>query len=170
MPQTTDPDDAELERRLHASRVMADAPETLIQRAIDLWQPRAAPARAGSTPSPWRRLVARLLSDSAGVPATALGLRAGDGGVRQLLFSAEGRDIDLRIEGAGAGRWRVAGQVLGPDAAGHAEWHAADGSVTRVDWNELAEFEFLSVAAGGGTLWLRGGDWEAELAIDEPRR
>lgn len=155
---TPDPDDdARLEQRLHASRALVDAPEWLVQRVID-----AGPAV--SAPPPRRRLLARLSFDSGGLPAHAHGLRSTAlAGSRQLLYSTDGRDIDVRVTPVeGSAAWRISGQVLGPDAAGTAELRAGD-AVRSVPWNELCEFVFDGVPGEPCTLVLRGDDWEVEL-------
>jgi hypothetical protein len=152
------PDDDTLQRRLRDSRQLEDAPEHLIQRAIDLWQPRAAAATAGGA---LRRWIATLRFDSAAGDNLALGLRAsGASATRQMLFSAEGRDIDLRLEPLADRTWRISGQVLGPDAAGIAELRCGDAVPQQVAWNELSEFEFEPVATGVCALTLRADGWE----------
>lgn len=156
------PDPTELEQTLRASRRLEDAPETLIQRAIDLWQPRAASgAGAGGLLQRWR---ATLRFDSAATGHAALGLRSsGSLMTRQLLFSIEGRDIDLRLEPLRDGQWRITGQVLGPDAVGMAELRCGDAPLQRVAWNELAEFEFEPVPADICVLVLRSDGWEIDV-------
>jgi hypothetical protein len=171
-PDRPDPDDERLADALRASRVMHDAPDALIERAIGLWTPRAAVATA-TPPSALRRLLATLRFDSAGAAPLAFGLRSagGAGEVRQLLFSLDGRDVDLRIAPSGEpGRFRLSGQVLGPDAAGSVAFDCA-GAHGETAWNELAEFGFDGVPAGDCRLVLRAADWEAELpAIALPPR
>lgn len=152
------PDDELLQRRLRDSRQLEDAPEHLIQRAIDLWQPRAAAATESGA---LRRWIATLRFDSAASDHLALGLRTGGASTtRQMLFSAEGRDIDLRLEPLADRRWRISGQVLGPDAAGIAELRCGDAAPQQVAWNELCEFEFEPVATGICALTLRADGWE----------
>lgn len=153
------PDPAELEQMLRESRHLEDAPETLIHRAIGLWQPRATPA--ASEGGMLQRWLATLRFDSAATGNVALGLRSsGVAATRQMLFSAEGRDIDLRLEPLPDRQWRISGQVLGPDAAGMAELRCGDAPVQRVAWNELAEFEFAPVAGDICLLTLRSDGWE----------
>lgn len=163
MTTSTEPDDDALAHALHRSRVLEDAPEALIQRAIGVFQARPSPQAA---PGLRRRLAALLSFDSATLAGgQALGLRAGAdmGETRQLLFSAEGRDVDLRITPAADGRhWQVSGQVLGPDVSGTAELSVA-GMQLQTAWNELAEFSFDGVPAGDCSLVLRSADWELVL-------
>lgn len=153
-----EPDD--LERSLRQSRRLEDAPEALIQQAIGLWQPRAAPAAAGVLQR-WR---AALRLDSAASGPLALGLRAsGTAQTRQLLFSAEGRDIDLRAEPLPDRQWRISGQVLGPDTQGWAELRCGEAPLQQVAWSELAEFEFAPVPAGKCVLSLRSDGWQIDI-------
>lgn len=159
-----DPDDDALADALRRSRTLDDAPEALIQRAIDLWQPRARPAAGAGV---LRRLVATLSFDSAATAPQALGLRGAAlpaaAEPRQLLFTADGRDVDLRVVPATDGRlWQVSGQVLGPDEQGTAQLRSGD-AVAETAWSALAEFRFDAVAPGPCTLTLRSGDWELEL-------
>jgi hypothetical protein len=151
------PDDEQLARELRASRQLDDAPEAVIQRAIHLFAARApAPVAA---PGLVQRLVATLTFDSAGLAPLAAGLRAESAPTRQLLYAADGRDIDLRIATTDVGRsFVVSGQVLGPDETGVAVLSAPNGELT-VAWNELSEFQFDAVGPGSCQLTLRAGDW-----------
>lgn len=156
--------DAELADALRHSRVLQDAPESVIQRAIDVF---AARPRAAAVPSPaggLRRLAAVLGFDSATLTPQAAGLRSGGVGParpRQMLFSAEGRDVDLRIEAAPGG-CQVSGQVLGPDAAGRVELQCGAFHADR-DWTDLAEFRIDGVPAGICRIVLRSEGWEMVL-------
>lgn len=160
------PTDASLEQALSASRGMVDAPEQTILRAIDLWQERPAPAAGGSV---LRRIGAALTFDSASIAPMALGIRSANPGARQLLFTAGGRDIDLRIAAqanGSAAKFNVSGQVFGPDVVGQAELTASNYLATRA-WNELSEFSFDDVPLGTCTLVLRSAEWEIELPAFE---
>jgi hypothetical protein len=156
----TDPEDEALARALRASRVMHDAPEAVLQKAMALFEARV-PA-----PAPRSRLRALLAFDSAGASPLAFGQRSGGSAMRQLLFSLEGRDIDLRIAPAPeAGLFELSGQVLGPDAGGTVLLVQGDGSAEHAaTLNELGEFRLLPVAAGTWQLTLELG----ALAIDLP--
>jgi hypothetical protein len=157
------PDDESLARELHASRQLHDAPEAVIQRAIHVFAARATAPAAQPAPGLLQRLVATLTFDSAGLAPLAAGLRAESAPTRQLLFSADGRDVDLRIATTDDGRrYVVSGQVLGPDEAGVAVLSAVDGELT-VAWNELSEFHFDAVGPGTCQLTLRAGAWEILL-------
>jgi hypothetical protein len=142
-----------------AGRQLPDAPAVWIARAEALMPgPVAgAVARAGEA---LRRLAATLTFDSRARPA--LGMRGDTGTGRQLLFSAEGRDIDLRIVG-GHGVFTLAGQVLGPDEAGTARLDAGDGAGRTATLDAFGEFRFDNVAAGRAVLTLHLGDDEIAL-------
>jgi hypothetical protein len=160
-PDADDPDSA-LATRLMRTRDLADAPEHLIDRAIGLFQ---RPLLQGGGPGWLRQLTAILRFDSAAEPAQAMGLRSAADGGRQLLFFVEGRDIDVRIvpqETPFGRRWKLSGQVLGPDASGKAELRTGNGAASS-DWDELCEFSFDHVPAGCCSLVIRTQDWEVSL-------
>ena len=120
IPDLTDDELAALARR--AAR-LPDAPPDWQRAAESLWQAReaAAPsAMASAIGAVLRRVVAALAFDSAAGPALAPGMRSVGGPVRQLLFSALDRDIDLRVAPHDDGGFVLQGQVLGPDAGGRA--------------------------------------------------
>jgi hypothetical protein len=160
--------DADLEQALRESRSLQDAPEHLIQRAIDLWQhqPLAQPARRAEAGGAIQRVLAALRFDSRSTSALAMGLRATAAAeTQQLLFSAEGHDIDLRItpvtHADGQRGWEVRGQVFGPSAQGSVELLCGDVSVLRA-WDDLGEFCFDAVGAGQWRAVLRGAAVEIE--------
>jgi hypothetical protein len=156
------PTDIPLERLLHQSRRLDEAPEALIQRAIGLWQPRAM-TRPTAPAGALRRLVAALSFDSGASTPAALGLRSGALATRQLLFTAEGHDVDLRLEPMAGGLWKISGQVLGPDSQGSAVLRPAGAPAQQVAWSPLAEFSFDPVAAGACQLLLRTEAWEIDI-------
>lgn len=142
-----------------AERLLPDAPAAWIRRAEALL-PGAA-ARAGAA---LRRLVATLRFDSLQQPA--LGMRGDAGAGRQLLFSVEQRDIDLRVL-SGRGGVALIGQVLGPDEQGEIHLQAADGGVHTTVLDALGAFRFDAIAPGPAVLTLRLGADEIVLpAID----
>lgn len=153
---------------------LPDAPAALVRAALDLWpQSRLASAPA---PVPWAtlaapaqaalRAVAAVLSfDSWARPALAAGMRSGETDTRHLLFTARGRDIDLRISPS-AGGFALSGQVLGPDETGTVELAAArePGRAARPAARQAALDELGGFRLDGleqGTVWLTlrmGGD------------
>ncbi len=178
-----DDDDEALAAALGASRVLQDAPEALVLRAIGLWQQpavvpvAASPSVAASALGGLRRLVATLVFDSLDHGALAGGRRGaatmGHLAARQLLYSTDGRDIDLRLTPLDGGtRWVLSGQVLGPELSGQAELRPTPAAGTAdmppaqvVAWNELAEFEFAPMEAGPCSLVLSAADWTVELGL-----
>jgi hypothetical protein len=142
MTPLPEPTDDELEHQLRGSRALQSAPEPVIQRAFAIWQPRAAAA-----PSLLHRLVAALSFDSGWAAAPALGVRSTGGRQRQLLFTVQGHDVDLRIAPRPAGRFLISGQVLGPTPSG--ELALAIGShAQHAVLDELGEFRFEPAPAG----------------------
>jgi hypothetical protein len=154
-------DDDALERQLVASRELEDAPESLVLQAIALWDQRPRPL----APPTMRRVLLAALSFDSTQPVTALaGVRAHEE-ARHLLFSMEGRDVDIRIKRSGAGvaaGWIVSGQVLGPDQAGTTTIRCGDFQAT-VQWSDLCEFHVEPVPPGECEVSLHTEDWEAVL-------
>ena len=159
--------DDEFVHLVQRALALPDAPQPLVRAAIGLW-PAARPSALKSMADAALRLVAAALSfDSWSRPATALGMRAGASQTRHLLFSAMGRDIDLRITPA-ADHYALTGQILGPDDAGRVELalqpdagsappDAPGARVTALD--SLGEFRLDGVRVGTYRLTLRlGGD------------
>jgi hypothetical protein len=165
MTTPTDPTDEQLEQALRASRTLEDAPAWLVERVIARGPSAstAVPARP-TLPELLRQVLAQLVSDTGTVPALALGLRSTGPGLRHLLFTAEGRDIDLRITPAGAagGGWVIAGQVLGPAFHGEVGL-VGDGVDANAALDDSAEFRFGPVRAGRWRLTLIGADVRIEL-------
>lgn len=166
VPATT-PDagaDAALTARLHASRVLLDAPETVVHKAIGIFQRHAA--AQVPAPSLLQRLVAQLRFDSGLQPGVPQGVRgAGTARTRQLLFSSEGRDIDLRIlpvPGRHPPCFDLAGQMFGPDEPGTVQV-VGDGYLASAAWNERSEFHLNGVPAGVLRITLSTDAWQIEL-------
>jgi hypothetical protein len=154
--------DAAIEQSLRASRDLLDAPEHVIHRALAIYTRQ----RVEEQPSFLRRLAAVLTFDSGAASPLAFGMRSSGGAVRQLLFSVEGRDIDLRIAPAAqAQTFALSGQILGPDSLGIVVMEPEAGGERReVALSELGEFQLPPVAAGIYKLTLE----LADMAIDLP--
>lgn len=186
MSQSPAPDDDPIfTQRLRRALAEPDAPAAWVQRAQALLQPAAASAPIPVAPTfgdtlaagaraLLRQIRATLTADSAAAaPHLAHGLRAvgaaaGTGAPRHLLFSAEGRDIDLRISAAD-GAWRMSGQVLGPDERGELTLvgPALDQPARHTALDALGEFRIDGLAPGLYHLTLRLGDAEVVLpALD----
>lgn len=157
-------DDDALARALrHLPRGLHSAPQGVIQAAIDLYR---SPAPAA--PSLLDRLQALMSFDSrlslaAGVRNATLGAP-----VRQLVFTAPGCDVDLRIEplldAQGEGQVQVSGQLLGPQGEVQA-WLQVAGQEWRAPCDELSSFRFDRVPAGATTLRLQSAQWELTLPL-----
>jgi hypothetical protein len=94
-------------------------------------------------PSFVRRVVASLSFDSF-TTAPAFGLRSQTGSGRQLLYSTEAADIELRVSPEN----EVAGQILGPTCEyGEVNLESESFSAS-AKLNELCEFSFGSVPTG----------------------
>lgn len=165
-----DPDDDALAAALHASRTLVDAPESVIQRAIGLFE--ASPRRAARPLLP--RLLAALQFDSGGLSPLAHGMRSTGGEVRQLLYTLDDCDIDLRVAPADGteGRYSLTGQLLGPETQGVvvAEFGADAGAgpePARAALNDLGEFRLPPLPAGAWRLTLELADRSIELPVLE---
>jgi hypothetical protein len=134
---------------LMRSDVIENAPAELVKSAKDLFRQRAAATRK---PSSLSRIVAALTFDSL-TAAPAYGLRSQAGAGRQLVYSTETRDLDVRISEEND-KWHVSGQVPGSLCdTGHASLEGDSFSAT-AKLNELCEFSFSSVPDGTYTLAL----------------
>jgi hypothetical protein len=152
MAPVREPSDDELVRLLRDEALQVDAPEHVVRQALGAFRPQQAAPRAGVL----ERLVAALAFDSAAGTPLALGVRGATAEARQLVFTAEGRDIDLRLAPAGEtgdGDFEVSGQVLGPDTDGTVVLEGG-GTTRTVCLNELSEFSFGAVPAGDYTLTM----------------
>jgi hypothetical protein len=156
--------DQELERLLHDSRALIDAPEHVIQRGLAVFTASRQSRQRG--PGWLGRLAAVLTFDSGTASPLAFGMRSSGGSVRQLLYSVEGRDIDLRIAPAQAAQtFALSGQVLGPDTLGVVVIEPEGGGERiEVVLSELGEFQLPPVAPGTYKLTLELTD----MAIDLP--
>lgn len=163
-------DDALVQRLRQAVLTLPDVPAWATERALAVWRAPAA-ARGGLVP----RLRALLRFDSTRVTATALALRGSGALPRQLLFSAAGHDLDLRVmpSAAGQGGFCLRGQLLGPSLHGLVSWWPepaqADGApLASAELDELGEFALDGVPAGEGVLRVALDDTEIELPPFDP--
>lgn len=134
-----------------------DAPRDVIAHARNVFRHGASLKSASLV----RRIVAALTFDSL-TSAPAFGMRSGQAGTRQLLFSAEGNDIDLRIS-AQADGWVISGQVLGATSKSADALLQGDAHSTMAVLNDLSEFSFAPVPPGNYKLNVRLGDVEVEV-------
>ena len=155
MNATDPPSDPELAQLLREAVAFRDAPPGWVQRAIGQW-----PSHGTGFAGVLKRVLAVLSFDSAQASPALLAVRSATTAPRQLLFSASGRDIDLRISFAD-GAWRIAGQVLGPDESGSVDV-ASEGDdpvvVASAALSALGEFLIEGVVPGRYQLLLTFGD------------
>lgn len=150
---------ANLVRR--AQHELPDAPAWLVESARSMWRaPQAAPSIG-------RRIAAVLGFDSWAAQPT-LALRSALPVERQQLFTAQGRDIDLRVSPMDPAsrpptRFIVSGQVLGPDQDGTAVLTGANESAATAALDDFGEFRFADLAPGLYVISLRFADEEILL-------
>lgn len=147
---------------------LPSAPAELVRRAVDAWQSAQPSPLQAAAQQALRRVVAVLSFDSWGTAPVAYGVRSAAEEVRHLLFSAYGRDIDLRLAPRGS-RFALTGQVLGPDGWGVAELTAQPGEAGQmgprqaVALDDMGEFHMDGIERGRYVLTLRLGVDEIEL-------
>ena len=154
---------AELQRlgqmlELMRTDTAADAPRDVLAFARNIFSQHAG----SREPSLLRRIVAALKFDSSMNLTPAFGVRSGQSASRQLLYSAEETDIDLRVSSE-KDQWIVAGQLLGPDCAGGQVEIDGEGQAATATLNDLGEFTLPPVPAGSYTLRLRLSDTQVEI-------
>lgn len=130
-----------------------DAPRDVLTSVINIF--------SQEKPSPLRRIVALLTFDSR-TAGPAFGLRSLPGASRQLLYSAEETDLDLRITMQND-ECVLAGQVIGGSCAeGHVEISGVTGK-SEATLNDVCEFTLPPVPAGNYSLIIRMDDREIEI-------
>lgn len=155
--------DAELTWLAAAASRLPDAPPAWIDAALALWRAQPGIGSDARMPSLLKRIAAALSFDSWGIAPAALSVRTLPSDVRHLLYSAEGRDIDVRITPA-ADRFCLAGQILGPDEIGEVELTAVGEAGRRVtQFDPLGEFWLDGLHAGTYRIALRIGSDEIVL-------
>ena len=158
--QLTDNELAQLARRAAA---LPDAPAALLAAANALMPTPPTPATLPELARASTRLLAAALRfDSwAGAPL-AFGMRSLPADTRHLLFSAMGRDIDLRITPAEE-QVALAGQILGPDESGRVELRGAGLAKRVAAIDDLGEFRLDGIERGTYLLTLHMGSDEIAL-------
>jgi hypothetical protein len=155
--------DEELALLAQRAAALPDAPAALLAAANALMpEPPARTTLPELARAATRLLAASLRFDSwAGAPL-AFGMRALPADTRHLLFSAMGRDIDLRITPADE-QFALAGQILGPDESGRVELCGAGVAKRVAAIDDLGEFRLDGIDRGTYLLTLRMGNDEIAL-------
>ncbi len=134
-----------------------NAPASLIQSAKAMFRNRGA----NREPSRLARVLAALTFDSL-TAKPAFGLRSGASTGRQLVYSTEMADIDLRLSPQ-SGEWEISGQILGSSESQGNVKLVSDTFSASADLNELAEFGFQSVPGGIYTMLVHLPELEIEI-------
>lgn len=140
-----------------------DAPRDVLAFAINIFQQREEKRE-----SLLRRVVAALSFDSGLNSTPVFGVRSGQSAARQLLYSAEETDIDLRVSSE-KDRWIVAGQLLGADCTGGQVELEGEGQLATATLNDLCEFTLPPLLSGTYLLRLRLSDTLVEIPLLELR-
>jgi len=119
-----------------------DAPAQLVQYAKKIFRER----EGVPGPSLLKRVIASLIFDSL-TAAPAFGLRSQTSSGRQLLFSTETADIELRVA-AENDEWQIAGQLPGSLSESGEVSLESDNFSASTELNELSEFSFNAVPGG----------------------
>lgn len=135
------------------SDTATDAPRDVLMSAINIFSPQR------QTPLP--RIIATLIFDSRNA-GPAFGVRSLYMTSRQLLYSAQQADLDLRITIENE-ECVVAGQVIREGCVGGlVEISGASGSA-EASLNELCEFKLPAIPVGNYSLRIRMSDVEIEI-------
>jgi hypothetical protein len=152
--------DNEFARLVQRAAALPDAPKALVRAAIGQWQAAQPLSLQAAARKVLGRVAALLSFDSWASAPHLSGVRAVPSDTRHLLFSAKGRDIDVRIAPA-AGLFALTGQILGPDDSGVVELSAASDGGNRAPGAQLAtldslgEFRLDGIHGGTYVLTLR---------------
>ena len=130
-----------------------DAPRDVLTSAIKIFSQEKR--------SPLRRIVALLTFDSRN-PGPAFGTRSLRTLSRQLLYSAEDIDLDLRIS-VQNDECILAGQVIGDGCSGgHVEISGVAGR-SEASLNDVCEFTLPAMPVGNYSLTVRVLDLQIEI-------
>ena len=131
----------------------SDAPRDVLTSAINIFSQEKR--------VPLRRIIALLTFDSRNA-GPAFGVRSLPTASRQMLYSAEDIDLELRIT-VQNDECILAGQVIGDDCAeGHVEISGVVGRL-KATLNEICEFTLPPIPLGNYSLTIRMLDREIEI-------
>ena len=167
MKRIQDLSDEEFAQLVRRAAALADAPAAFVQRAVALFPAPPSLSMADVASAAVNRVLAVLAFDSWIPQPGALAVRSMPSDTRQMLFSAEGRDIDLRIAPC-AGHFSLMGQIFGPDRGGTVELTggATDGTPLHpriAEFDEFGEFRLDGLPLGQYRITLHVSDAEIEL-------
>ena len=139
--------------RVMKSDTAPDAPRDVLLSAINIF-----PA---AMKSPLRRIVATLIFDSRNA-GPAFGMRSVHTASRQLIYSAQQTDLDLRITVQNE-VCIVSGQLLRDTCAGGLVEISGPSGSAETTLNELCEFTLPAISVGNYSLRVRMPDVEIEI-------
>lgn len=131
-----------------------DAPRDLLQSAINIFSPEGQP-------SSLRQLIAVLTFDSRHA-GPAYGIRSLRSSSRQLLYSAQETDVDLRIT-VQNDECIVAGQVIRDGCHGGQVEISGDAGSAAASLNEVCEFTLPAIPLGNYSLRVKMPDVQIEI-------
>ena len=131
-----------------------DAPRDLLQSAINIFSPERQP-------SALRHIIAILTFDSRHA-GPAFGTRSLHNTSRQLLYSAEETDLDLRIT-VQNDECIVAGQVIRDGCLGGRVEISGDAASAAASLNEVCEFTLPAIPLGNYSLRVKMPDVQIEI-------
>ena len=135
------------------SDTSADAPRDLLQSAINIFTPERQPS--------FRHIIATLTFDSR-LAGPAYGIRSLRSNSRQLLYSAQETDLDLRIT-VQNDECVVAGQVMRDGCAGGRVEISGDAGSAAATLNELCEFTLPAIPLGNYSFRVKMPDVQIEI-------
>src|SRR5215510_356421 len=131
-----------------------DAPRDLLQSAIDIFSPE-------SQLPPLRHIIAVLTFDSRHA-GPAFGIRSLRNTSRQLLYSAQETDLDLRIT-VQNDECVVAGQVIRDGCVSGLVEISGDAGSAAANLNEVCEFTLPAIPLGNYSLRVKMPDVQIEI-------
>lgn len=134
-----------------------DAPADLVEYAKNTFRG----SDIAGKPSRLARILASLSFDSL-TAQPVFGVRSSASAGRQLLYSTEIADIDLRLSQQ-SGAWEIEGQVLGSSHASGQVSLKGDSFSAAADLNELAEFSLQAIPGGTYKMFVRLPEVEIEI-------
>ena len=135
------------------SDASGDAPRDVLQSAINIFSPERQP--------PLRHIIAILTFDSRHAEP-AFGMRSLRSTSRQLLYSAQETDLDLRIT-VQNDECIVAGQVIREGCAGGQVEISGDAGSASASLNKVCEFTLPAIPLGNYVLRVRMPDVQIEI-------
>jgi len=130
-----------------------DAPRDLLYSAINIFSPQKQ--------SPLRHIIAILTFDSR-LAGPAYGIRSVRSASRQLLYSAQETDLDLRVT-VQNDECIIAGQVIRGDCVSGLVEISGDAGSATASLNEVCEFTLPAIPLGNYSLRVKMPDVQIEI-------